>query len=75
VVTVRVLHQQGGTRKVVSHFNKATKGRLVRGLLEHGSTAASPGRFAADLRDLGWTVEVGPSGRAGTQLDVVVSEL
>lgn len=75
VVTVRVLHEQGGTRKVVSHFNKATKGRLVRSLLEHGSSAARPRRFIEDLRELGWTVEVGPDGRAGTQLDVVVTEL
>jgi cytoplasmic iron level regulating protein YaaA (DUF328/UPF0246 family) len=30
VATVRVLHEHGGQRKVVSHFNKATKGRLAR---------------------------------------------
>ena len=35
-VTMRVLHEHQGTRKVVSHFNKATKGRIVRGLLEWG---------------------------------------
>jgi uncharacterized protein len=74
VVTVRVLHEQGGVRKVVSHFNKATKGRLVRSLLEHGSSAATPARFAEDLRDLGWTVETAAEPR-GTRLDVVVSEL
>lgn len=75
VVTVRVLHEQGGVRKVVSHFNKATKGRLVRSLLERGSMAATPARFTDDLRDLGWTVEAAPRGPRGTQLDVVVSEL
>jgi hypothetical protein len=75
VVTARVLHEVNGQRKVVSHFNKATKGRLVRALLEHGGNPSSPKRFAELLRDLGWTVEVGPLGRHGTQLDVVVAEL
>lgn len=75
VATVRVLHEVAGTRKVVSHFNKATKGRLVRALLEHGSSAGTPARLADDLVDLGWTVERGSAGRYGVQLDVVVSEL
>jgi uncharacterized protein len=75
VVTVRVLHESGGTRKVVSHFNKATKGRIVRALLEDGGTASTPARLAEQLRDLGWSVERGPAGRTGAQLDVVVTEL
>ncbi|WGX99067.1 peroxide stress protein YaaA [Nocardioides sp. L-11A] len=75
VATVRVLHEQGGTRKVVSHFNKATKGRIVRALLEDGADPRTPAALAGTLERLGWTVEVGASGRTGTQLDVVVSEL
>ena len=75
VVTARVLHEVDGRRKVVSHFNKATKGRLVRALLEDGGNASSPARFAEQLRDLGWTVELGEPGRQGTKLDVVVTEL
>jgi cytoplasmic iron level regulating protein YaaA (DUF328/UPF0246 family) len=75
VVTLRVLHEVDGVRKVVSHFNKATKGRIVRALLEDGGTAASPGAFTTQLRDLGWHVEAGPAGKRGTQLDVVVAEL
>ena len=75
LVTMRVLHEVNGARKVVSHFNKATKGRIVRALLEDGSVASSPARFAEQLRDLGWLVELGPTGRKGTQLDVVVAEL
>ena len=75
VVNVRVLHEVEGTRKVVSHFNKATKGRLVRSLLEDGGNPGSVSGFAALLRDLGWTVEVGTPGKHGTQLDVVVDEL
>lgn len=75
VATVRVLHEHNGTRKVVSHFNKATKGRIVRELLEDGADPRTPAALAVTLERLGWTVEVGPSGKAGTQLDVVVSEL
>lgn len=75
VVTMRVLHEVDGTRKVVSHFNKATKGRVVRGLLEDGRPADSPGELGEQLRDLGWHVEAGTAGRTGTRLDVVVAEL
>ena len=75
VVTVRVLHEVGGTRQVVSHFNKATKGRLVRSLLEDGRDARTPAAFGALLGDLGWQVESGPATSAGTQLEVIVREL
>ena len=75
VATVRVLHEVDGVRKVVSHFNKATKGRIVRALLEDGRAPRTPGALADVLGDLGWTVEPsGPSSR-GTQLDVVVTAL
>ena len=73
--TVRVLHEVDGTRKVVSHFNKATKGRLVRALLEDGANPRTPTKLADAWRDLGWTVEVGDQGRTGTQLDVIVTEI
>lgn len=75
VATVRVLHQVDGRRQVVSHFNKATKGRLVRQLLEDGANPRSPKRLANDLTRLGWTVEVGAPTAKGTQLDVVVGAL
>jgi cytoplasmic iron level regulating protein YaaA (DUF328/UPF0246 family) len=68
--TLRVLHEHQGQRKVVSHFNKATKGRIVRALLESGADPRTPPRLAAALRDLGWTVE-----EDGPRLDVVVREL
>ena len=73
--TVRVLHEQDGVRKVVSHFNKATKGRLVRSLLQDGTDARTPGQLAVDLARLGWHVEPGEPSTAGTPLDVVVREL
>jgi cytoplasmic iron level regulating protein YaaA (DUF328/UPF0246 family) len=75
VVTVRVLHDVDGVRKVVSHFNKATKGRLVRDLLLDGATPRTPAGFADHLGSLGWKAEVGPAGRQGTRLDVVVDQV
>ncbi|MFD3725344.1 peroxide stress protein YaaA [Streptomyces sp. NPDC058671] len=68
--TVRVLHAP--TRKVVSHFSKATKGRIVRSLLEAGAAPRSPAELVVALRDLGYVVE--ESGKAGA-LDVLVDEI
>lgn len=68
--TMRVLHEHNGTRKVVSHFNKATKGRIVRALLEEGAEPATVGELETALADLGWTVE-----RQGSALDIVVNEI
>lgn len=79
--TVRVLHARlvDGVeqRSVVSHFNKATKGRLVRSLLTAGAAPKDPAELVAALRDLGHVVEVTAPGRAGRPwaLDVVVSDL
>jgi cytoplasmic iron level regulating protein YaaA (DUF328/UPF0246 family) len=75
VATVRVLHEHQGKRKVVSHFNKATKGRIVRELLLDGGKPGSPPALADHLIDLGWNVELHAATRSGHQLDVVVTEL
>ena len=75
VVTVRVLHESEGRRTVVSHFNKATKGRLVRGLLEDGANPGSVPALVRTLDRLGWQVEVGTPTRSGIPLDVVVGEV
>jgi hypothetical protein len=63
-------------RSVVSHFNKATKGRLVRSLAEAGVAPASVDDLVTALRDLKHTVEErpGPADRP-RQLDLVVAEL
>ncbi|GAA3396218.1 peroxide stress protein YaaA [Streptomyces roseoviridis] len=68
--TVRVLHAP--TRKVVSHFNKATKGRIVRSLLEAGAEPTGRAELVEVLRELGYVVEEG--GKAGA-LDVLVDEI
>ena len=75
IATVRVLHEVGTKRTVVSHFNKATKGRLVRALLESGATPRHPAALADVIRDLGWKVELVDPGTHGQQLDVIVEEL
>ncbi|MEV6166097.1 peroxide stress protein YaaA [Streptomyces sp. NPDC052052] len=78
---VRVLHSQWvdgvEKRSVVSHFNKATKGRMVRDLLLAGARPKGPVELVEVLRDLGYTVEVEAPARAGRawSLDVVVNEI
>ncbi|MEU5531939.1 peroxide stress protein YaaA [Streptomyces sp. NPDC020362] len=73
--TVRVLHAP--TRKVVSHFNKATKGRIVRSLLSAGAAPKDPAALVEALRDLGYEVETQVPGKAGKPwaLDVLVEEI
>jgi cytoplasmic iron level regulating protein YaaA (DUF328/UPF0246 family) len=79
--TVRVLHSRivGGVEKrsVVSHFNKATKGRLVRDLLMAGAEPEGPAQLVEALRELGYVVEADAPAKAGKawQLDVVVTEI
>ncbi|MFE9770480.1 peroxide stress protein YaaA [Streptomyces sp. NPDC005931] len=73
--TVRVLHAP--TRKVVSHFNKATKGRIVRSLLSDGVAPKDPAGLVEALRDLGYVVEAEAPARTGAAwaLDVLVTEV
>lgn len=68
--SLRVLHEHQGQRKVVSHFNKATKGRIVRDLLQAGADPATIDELESTARDLGWTTE-----RRGNDLDIVVAEV
>jgi len=68
--TVRVLHERDGRRTVVSHMNKATKGRIVRSMLETGAAPGSIDDLRDALSDWGYTVET-----AGATVDVIVSEL
>jgi cytoplasmic iron level regulating protein YaaA (DUF328/UPF0246 family) len=73
-VAVRVLHERtaGGvtSRGVVSHFNKATKGRLVRDLARAEVKPRSVRQLVAALRELKYTVEEHPR-----RLDVIVTEV
>jgi cytoplasmic iron level regulating protein YaaA (DUF328/UPF0246 family) len=78
--TLRVLHERvvdgEARRSVVSHFNKATKGRLVRDLAAARATPASVGELLDALRDLKYTVEERPAAAGRPrQVDVIVREL
>ncbi|WP_328325998.1 MULTISPECIES: peroxide stress protein YaaA [unclassified Streptomyces] len=73
--SVRVLHAP--TRKVVSHFNKATKGRIVRDLLLAGAAPAGPDELVEVLRELGYEVETPAPVKPGKprELDVLVAQI
>lgn len=72
--SVRVLHSRivngAEKRSVVSHFNKATKGRLLRDLLTAGAQPQSRAELADALRQLGYVVEAETS-----RLDVIVTQV
>ncbi|MEU5564199.1 peroxide stress protein YaaA [Micromonospora musae] len=79
-VTVRVLHEREvdgvPVRSVVSHFNKATKGRLVRDLLLAGARPRTADDLIGALRDLKHTVvEQQPVAGRPRQVDLVVTQL
>lgn len=79
-VTVRVLHERDvdgvPVRSVVSHFNKATKGRLVRDLLLAGARPRTADGLVTALRDLKYPVLEQPTATGRPRVvDVVVTEL
>lgn len=68
-VTVRVLSETAdGTRKVISHFNKAHKGRLARALLE---VDGEPGTVD-ELIDVALGTGMGVERAGATSLDLIV---
>jgi uncharacterized protein len=68
-VQVDVVAEQGdGSRSVVSHFNKAHKGRLARVLATTRADPGDAGAVAAIARRAGMSVE-----RRGSQLTVVIA--
>jgi uncharacterized protein len=82
-VTLRVLQERvpgdPASRTVVSHFNKATKGRLVRALLTSPDDPKTPKQLLRTLDALGYAAEPTPGavrkpGRPH-EFDVVVTEL
>jgi cytoplasmic iron level regulating protein YaaA (DUF328/UPF0246 family) len=86
-VSVRVLHERivdgVAKRSVVSHFNKATKGRLARALLVNGATPTgptaptTPKEFAERCEELGYRVELSAPAKPGSAwtADVVVDSI
>ncbi|NEE01969.1 peroxide stress protein YaaA [Phytoactinopolyspora halotolerans] len=74
---VRVLHEQNGTRSVVSHHSKATKGHVVRDLLCSAAAPGTPAELADVLNELGWKAELREPERAARPwgIDVVVTHV
>ena len=74
-LVARVLQEKAGKRSVVSHHNKATKGRIVRALLAQPQ-AHTVSDLAGALGDAGYRVELAAPTKAGPwTLDVVVRDL
>lgn len=80
-VTLRVLQERRpgdpSSRAVVSHFNKATKGLLVRALLKSDADPSTPQGLVDAVRGLGFVVEDHGAAGAGQprRMDLVVTEV
>lgn len=77
-VAIRVLQERpDGSRSVVSHFNKATKGRLIRRWLTDGVNAKNAEALAEACISEGVDVELAAKPKKGQirQLDVIVRDL
>jgi hypothetical protein len=72
---IRVFHERGGTRTVASHFNKATKGRLLRALAASEASPHSIDELVDAIRTVGFRVEPGARSQKGHTLDVIVDSL
>ncbi len=71
----RVLLERNGKRSVVSHHNKATKGRAVRALMTSRARHRSIEEIATTLEAAGLTCELHPNRRGPATLDIVTYEL
>ena len=71
----RVLLERDGKRSVVSHHNKATKGQLVRALVERGPLPKTETALTKALTDLGYLIELHEAPKAGqpATLDIIVT--
>ena len=76
-VVGRVLHEHDGKRSIVSHHNKATKGRIVRSLAQAASQPGSIEDLVDALAGLGYAVELHPARKPGIPaiVDIIVSEV
>lgn len=73
----RVLLERNGRRTVVSHHNKATKGRIVRSLVEGASPPTSIDSLLDTLHQFGYRIELHESAkrREPDRLDIIVDEV
>lgn len=78
VLVARVLlEERKGVRKVVSHHNKATKGKLVRALSMQAGQPKTPEALAAACEMAGVVVELHKPKKTGTpwNVDLVVNKI
>ena len=78
VVVVRILQKMpSGPPKVVSHHNKATKGRIIRQIVTSGSVPTTLDQLSKSIAKLKADVDLIKPNRAGqpTTLNVVVAVL
>ena len=68
---IRVLFEKNGKRSVVSHFNKATKGELVRALITSGAVPKNIDQFLNRLSDLDYEWELDERRTGPARLDVI----
>lgn len=64
-----------GPPKVVSHFNKATKGRITRAYAQSAKSISTIDQFATLVASLGHDVDVLPQKNGSTVLNVVVDQV
>lgn len=74
-VVGRVLLERDGRRTVVSHHNKATKGRLVRAVARSRRAVATVDDLAEIAQDVGLHVEVHPARTGPDRLDLVATSV
>lgn len=70
-LAVRVLFEKNGKRSVVSHFNKATKGELVRALTLRPHTPRTINEFLQALTDIGYEWELNEKDKGPALLDLI----
>lgn len=73
----RVLLERNGKRTVVSHHNKATKGRLVRALMQLRTVPSSQDAIIRSLEKLGFWCDIHDARKPGQPagLDIIVREV
>ena len=74
-VVGRILHEHEGKRSIVSHHNKATKGRIVRALAQASNHPGSIPDLIDALSGLGYAVELQPARKPGipATVDIIVN--
>lgn len=75
-VQMRILQERSGKLSVVSHHNKATKGRIAAGLLRSAKEPKSVAALITQIQDLGFRAqEHHATGTAVPVLDVITKDL